>query len=42
MTSWVAPGVGLLRSKLEETRYDDTGEHPTVSTEVNAVAVQRL
>lgn len=42
LTSWVAPGVGLLRSKLEETTYDDTGEHPTVTTDVNAVAVQRL
>ena len=42
MTSWVAPGVGLVKSKLEETTYDDTGEKPTVTTEVIAVSVQRI
>ena len=41
MTSWVAPGVGLVKSKLDETTYDDSGESPTVTTEVTAVFVQR-
>ena len=41
MTSWVAPGVGLVKSKLDETTYDDLGERPTVTTEVTAVLVQR-
>ncbi len=42
-TWWVAPGVGIVKSIIEESVLDDFG--PTMSsirTEANAVSVQRL
>jgi hypothetical protein len=40
-TTWVAPGVGVVKFKTEETTYDDTGADLTITNEVSATSVRR-
>ena len=41
-TTWVAPGVGVIKAKVYASRLDGFGPIPTIITDTTAVSVERL